>query len=157
MRSGALGCPSRLQPSHHRQPPGGRHWNPTLLVFGQQPVGAQRDRHVVAAPDLHAEKGRRRYADHGNRMAVETHSMPQDSRVASEFSLPEGITEHCCRVARLVVIMRGECAAQQRNYSEVAKEISADVKAFGKSRFAAVSEIEARRAPCQDARERLLL
>src|SRR5260370_3209680 len=26
------------------------------------------------------------------------------------------------------------------------------VKAFGKSRFAAVSEIEARRAPCQDAR-----
>ena len=91
-------------------------------------------------------------------MSIKAHCAPENSRIASEFPLPEGIAEHCSRIAARrchpARSMYGRaCALTPR----LAKEVSADVKTFGKSRLAAIREIETRRAPGQHARERLLL
>ena len=63
--------------------------DPALLVLGQKPIGAQRKGDLVLTPDLHAEKGSRRYADDRELVTVEANSAAESSWVAAELASPE--------------------------------------------------------------------
>ena len=89
-------------------------------------------------------------------MSVETDNTGQDPRVTSKLSLPERMAEHrSSTTARLAVILCGECAANHRVYSEIAKKLAADVEALGRANFATICEIETRCAPRERALQQL--
>src|SRR5262249_16490554 len=129
-----------------------------LLVLGKQPVGAQGNRDVEAAPDLHAEKRRRRDADYWNQMTIETDGATQDPGVARELPLPERMAEHDSRApAGLSIVFCGDCPPYHRTHSQETEKLAAHIEPFGVTRFASVREIEARCAPGEHAHEGLLL
>src|SRR5262245_23698367 len=98
MRVGALHRPARLQSSHDRQPPRCWHWSAALLVFRDQLVGAQWNRYVEGAPNLHAKKSRRSDADHRESVTIQTDCSANHLSVPAKLALPESIAEHGARV-----------------------------------------------------------
>src|SRR5262249_44740966 len=125
MGVGVLHGPARLQTAHHRQPPGMANRDAALLVLGKQPVGAQGNRDVEAAPDLHAEKRRRRDADYWNQMTIETDGATQDPGVARELPLPERMAEHDSRApAGLSIVFCGDCPPYHRTHSQETEKLA---------------------------------
>ncbi len=112
----ALDGPAWLKPAHSGQPPGREALNfSTLAIYGEQIIGAHRQRKIITIADFYSEETWRRDPDDGYGPSVQTHSAVQDRRVSGEFPLPEGVTDHGRRrAATSHVVLRREDAAQNR-------------------------------------------
>jgi len=86
--------PSRLQPSHDRQPPVAADRNAALAIVGKQRVGAERHGDIVLMADLDSEKAGAGDAGNGERTAVEPDSAADGSRVPGRFALPESEADY---------------------------------------------------------------
>src|SRR5690349_3262798 len=108
--------------------------------------------------DLYSEKCCGRDADYRHRMTVEADRAPDDVWISAKFALPERVAHDgpgC--VARWRIVLRRERASDRRFYAQSFEEAAADVQTFRVSRLAAGCEVESRRAPGENIRERLLL
>src|SRR5262249_56277876 len=80
-----------------------------------------------------------------------------DIHVPPVFALPKRVADdHARRAATSLIIRRSEDAAQRRPYAQHVEKVAAHPKRTRETSLAARREIEAVRAPPEDAAERLL-
>jgi hypothetical protein len=147
-----------LQPDHHSQPPGRPAIEVGLLPPDQR-LGANRNRDVEAAPNIHAEELRRGHADDRARHALDDQRASDDVGRAFEAALPEGVADDGHRPvgsAAAHIVGGAECPSEDGGYAERIEDAAARPHAVDHLRLPATREVEASRLPREGAPEERL-
>src|SRR5499426_3166979 len=156
MGRGLFQRPARFQTSHHRQPPTGSGGE-TIVIASDDRFGADRQRHIERPPDLQSEEARGRDPDDFKRPVVQRELAANDVRVSAVLALPEAVTDdHARRAASTLIVRRGEDAAQRRPDAQHVEKISTHPERPRGAYLTALREVEAVRAPGEDAGKCLL-
>ncbi len=102
-----------------------------FLSGSEQPVCAERDRDVIAVPNLDAKECGLCDADYRKGLAIETQLAPDYIRTAGKLALPKSMTEYRARtVTTRGIVLIVENAAESGRDAEVLKESATDIQAL---------------------------
>src|SRR5262245_6225248 len=156
MGSSLFQRPARFQTSHHRQPPVGSGVE-TVVGAMDDRFCADWQRHVERPTDLQPEETRGSDADDFKRLVGQRKFAADNIRVSTILALPEAVTDdHASRSAPPLIVRRREDAAQRGSKAQHVENVSAHPESLRGTYFAAGGEIEAVRAPGEDAGKGLL-